>query len=371
MLNQLKSFNWTKKNIIFIGALLVFLIAGLMYFFMSPSNELQPVLKFKEERRVAVEVKTVELDKISKNLTAVGTLVAYQSVVIKSDLPGRVKEVFFKEGGDVKKDDVLIELDDELNKIDVKSTEAKYQLSKSEFERAQELHGKQYLSSKESEKALSNLKLAEAELEGARLKLSRTKLKAPFDGVVGIMKDVGTGTYLAPNQDLVTIVSVNPMKVDFKVPGSYLKSVMAGQKVKVFVDGFDKEETEGQIDAIDSKVDALGHSLLVRATIPNASGHFKPGLFARVSIVIGENDKAVVIPETAIERNGNQEFVYTVVQGAAVMTPIVTGVKENGRVEVLNGLKEKDTIVIAGTVRDGYQVKIVKSLETPKLKKEF
>jgi membrane fusion protein (multidrug efflux system) len=148
--------------------------------------------------------------------------------------------------------------------------------------------------------------------------------------------------------------------VDFKVPGSYLKSIEVGQKVKITVDGYDHEFSDGAIDAIDSKVDAQGHGLKIRATVPNQLGQLKPGLYAKVTVVIGENEKALIVPEKCLTRNGNEESVLIAEDGIAKEVPVVTGVRENGRVEILKGLKSKNKVIVAGFVRNGYPVTINK-----------
>ena len=313
-----------------------------------------------------VEVQEVEVGKMSKVLNSIGTLVAYQSVDIKTDMPGRVKKILFSDGFLVKKDEILIEFEDDLQKAKLKQAEANYALNKAKFDRTQELHGKQYTSAKDKDKDLAELKQSEAQLDIARVELAKTKLIAPFDGGVGIMKNISVGSYVQPNTDIVTLVNLNPIKVDFKIPGAYLKAIQVGQKVKISVDGYDGESVEGEIEAIDSKVDAVGHGLVLRAKITSQDGTLKPGLFARVSVVIGENPKSLIIPEKALERNGNEEFVLVVANGTAAKKQVITGVKENGRVEILKGLRAKEQVIISGqqTVRDGYPVSVSKSISS-------
>ncbi len=361
ILETLKKVKLSGKAVMGLSILGLLIVGGISYKIVSSPSDLKGLerLLAKKERSFPVEVQEVEIDKISKFLTSVGTLIAHQSVAIKSDVPGRVKQILFTDGFSVKKDDLLIEFDDETEKASLKIAEAQYELAKADFDRNQELHDKKYLSSKEREKAVATLKQREGELDAARAKLAKTKLKSPFDGVVGVMKDVSIGTYVQPSQELVTVVNLNPMKVDFKVPGSYLKAVQVGQKVKIKVDGYD-EEVQGEIEAIDSKVDAVGHGLLIRAKLANQDGRLKPGLFVRVSVVIGENDKAFVVPEKAIDRNGNEESVFIVFRNMAKKVPVVTGVRDSGRVEILKGLNPKDRVIIAGNmnIKDGYPVAV-------------
>ncbi len=371
-LEKSKENNNSNVWVIFLGALSFLLIVSIGAYIIvsytsavkeSPEATAEKSFGGSRERSYPVEAREVEIGKMSKILNSIGTLVAHQSVDIKTDMPGRVRKILFNDGFSVKKDDVLIEFEDDLQKAKLKQAEASYALNKAKFDRTQELHGKQYTSAKDKDKDLAELKQAEAQLDIARVELAKTKLLAPFDGAVGIMKNISVGSYVQPNTDIVTLVNLNPIKVDFKIPGAYLKVIKVGQKVKISVDGYEGETVAGEIEAIDSKVDAIGHGLALRAKITSQDGTLKPGLFARVSVIIGENAKSLIIPEKAIERNGNEEFVLTVANGRAMKKQIITGVKEDGRAEVLKGLKPKELVIIAGQqqVRDGYPVTVSKT----------
>jgi membrane fusion protein (multidrug efflux system) len=375
ILEKFKNLKLSRSAVIIVSILGVLIVGGIAYKMVSSPSDgkggKEDLMKLfsKKERAFPVEVQEAEVGKMSKVMTSVGTLIAHQYVDIKTDLPGRVKNILFTDGFSVKKDDVLIEFDDDMQKADVKLEEATYAHNKAKFERTQELHGKQYSSSKERDKDLAELKQSEARLEVAKVKLAKTKLLAPFDGVVGILRNISVGAFVQQQTDLVTLVNLNPIRVDFKIPGSYLKSVKVGQKVKITVDGYEADLVEGEIEAIDSKVETVGHGLLVRAKISNQDGRLKPGLFARVSVVVGENDKAIIIPEKAVERNGNEEFILTVANGRAMKVQVITGVKEDGKVEILKGLKPQQTVIVAGQARDGYPVAVNKLL-APELSKK-
>ena len=161
ILETLKKVKLSRQAVMGLSILGLLIVGGISYKIVSsPSADKMSLEKLlaKKERSFPVEVQEVEIDKISKLLTSVGTLIAHQSVAIKSDVPGRVKQILFTDGFSVKKDDLLIEFEDDTEKASVKIAEAQYELAKADFDRNQELHDKKYLSSKEREKAVATLK---------------------------------------------------------------------------------------------------------------------------------------------------------------------------------------------------------------------
>src|SRR5690606_6629421 len=153
----------------------------------------------------------------------------------------------------------------------------------------------------------------------------------------------------------------DPIKVDFRVPELVLSSLRAGQAIRVTVDALPGETFEGEIFVIDPIVDENGRAVRLRARIPNPDRVLKPGLFARVRIVIDRRENAVLVPESAVFAEGRQRFVYRVVDGRAALTPIELGHRRPGEVEVVAGLAAGDVVVTAGhqQIRDGARVEVI------------
>lgn len=314
---------------------------------------------------VNVEVETVEFGPISKRILTVGHLSANASVVIKSEVNNRITKILFQEGSQVNKGDILIEFANEDAKAEVKQAKGELELREADFKRIEALHQKGVESQRKFDESRAGLKIAEAKLEAANARFDKTQIRAPFSGTIGIV-DIQEGSFVQAGQELVKLVDTTPIKVEFRVPEQNVHDVGSGQKVEIRVNSFKKKTFEGKVEAVDSAVEAKSHSLLLRATIPNDHEQLKPGMFADVSLVIGEKNDAIVIDESALERQGEIEFVWIVMNGKTYQKRVLTGTRENGRIEIVAGLQPGDMVVIAGQLRlvNGRHVKITNVLES-------
>ncbi len=314
---------------------------------------------------VNVEVETVEQGNISKRITTVGHLSANAAVTIKAETNNRITKMLFQEGAEVNKDQILIEFENADVKAELRQAEGELDLRKSDFERIEALRKKGVESQRKFDESLAGLKIAEGKVQAAQARLNKTIIRAPFEGIIGIV-DIKEGTYVQAGQELVKLVDNTPIKVEFRVPEKNVHDVGVGQKVEVKVNAFGAKNFEGKVEAVDSSVEEKSHSLLLRATIPNNSGLLKPGMFADVSLVIGEKSDAIVIDEGSVERQGETDFVWIVINGKAYRKPVLTGTRENGRIEIITGLQAGDMVVVSGQLRlvTGRGVKITDVLES-------
>jgi len=193
----------------------------------------------------------------------------------------------------------------------------------------------------------------------SRARLDKTDVRAPFSGILGLRR-VSPGDYVTPGQDLVNIEDIDPLKVDFRVPERYLANLSAGQRIRVRVDAFPDRSFEGRVYAVDPQIDPAGRSIAIRARIDNPERVLRPGLFARVRLIVDERPNALVIPEQAIVPRGERRYVFRVKDGKAVLTEVRVGQRRQGSVEVVEGLSEGDTVVTAGQlkIRDGVSVSL-------------
>lgn len=307
---------------------------------------------------VAVEVEKVETTTMPRLISSVGELRANAFVEIHSEISGCIKKICFKEGTEVNQGDLLIKFDDEQAQAEYRSYEAQYLLAKAEFERLEKMMKSGATSAREFDKAKGEMKMAQAKMEAAKAQIKKTEIIAPFEGRIGIT-DVCEGAFVQPNQKLVTLVDQTPIKVDFKVPGKFVNDIGVGQSVELKVDACKGRLFHGVIEAVDSHVDTGTNSVAVRATIPNEDGVLKAGLFVTVSVVVGEQSGIITVDESALERIGEQEFVFIIERGKARRVGVLTGAHSAGRVEVI-GLSEGQDVVTAGQLRlvDGKRVKI-------------
>ena len=309
---------------------------------------------------VPVEVAQATVGPIQRRITALGTLRSNESVVIRPEIAGRIAEFRFEEGGRVSGGQPLVVLDDSVYAAELGQVEASLELSRANFERAVDLLGRNAGTAKARDEALAALRADQAAVELARARLEKVVIKAPFDGVVGLRK-VSVGDFVNVGQDVVNVEQIDPLKADFRVSEVYLPAVSAGQRLQLTVDAYPDRVFDGQVYAIDPLIDVNGRSVLLRARLPNPDGVLRPGLFARVSLVINEKEDAVQVPEQALMPQGGEQFVFRVVDGKATLTEVVPGLRRDGMVEVLEGLGRDDVVVTAGQlkIRDGAAVQPV------------
>ncbi len=324
----------------------------------------------RQSRIVTVEAEVVKTGTMTKRIVAVGTIRANASVTIRSEMNGRIKELLFTEGASVKKDQPIIQFEDADAKAELKQAEAEMVLRKADFDRIAKLHEQKIGSTKDYDKSRAELSIAEARLDAARSRVDKTLIKAPFEGTIGLI-DVSVGAYVQAAQDLVSVVDATPIKVDFKVPEKHVHDIGVGQTIEVRIDAFKDRIFKGTVEAVDAKVETESHSIAIRGSIPNEDNLLRPGLFAHIGLIIGEQGDTIQVDEAAVDREGEIEFVWVVEKGKASRRRILTVVRENGKIEIIAGIRPGQVVVTAGQLKlsDGVRVK-VSNFEEEAAKKE-
>lgn len=315
---------------------------------------------------IAVQVFQVQPTTVKEDLQAVGSLQSNESVILRPEVSGRIATIGFKDGQVVRKGQMLIALDNALNAAEVAQMQAENDLALANLKRSEDLASRKFISSSAQDTAASNAQVADAKLKLAQARLSKMRILAPFDGVVGI-RGVSLGDYVKDGTDLVNVEDVRILKVDFRLPERNLTQIKVGQGIEVVADALPGERFVGQIDAINPRVDANGRSLELRGRLENTAGKLRPGMFVRVRVIVGERTNALLVPEEAIVPQGADFFVYKVVEGQARRVPVKIGVRRDALVEIIDGLTSGDQVVTAGMrlSRDGQPVRILQPDAAP------
>jgi membrane fusion protein (multidrug efflux system) len=322
-------------------------------------------------RPPTVEVARVETLRLIDDAQAVGSLRSRQSVVLRPEVSGRITQINFRDAERVRRGQLLVQLDDQLPLAQVKQAEAELSIARANHKRNQELVEEKFIAQRAVDESAANLQVAEAKLALARATLARLKIVAPFDGVAGI-RNISVGDYLKDGADIVNIEDLDAMFVDFRLPERYQTKILPGQAASIEVDALPNRRFSALIVAVDPLVDANGRSVGVRGCIDNRRVELRPGMFARVTPVFGVRENATVIPEEAIVPQGGRQFVYRLTEGPDQDTRIAqrvdvrVGVRQPGKVEILEGLQAGDLVVTAGQQRiqkDGMPVRL---LELPR-----
>jgi membrane fusion protein (multidrug efflux system) len=315
---------------------------------------------------VGVEAVPVQRSALADDTSAVGSLRAAESVVLRPEIAGRIARIAFREGVAVRKGQLLIALDDSTQAADLQQAKANLALARSNFERTEDLFRKKFLSASAQDQAAANLKVQEAATAQAQARWAKTHIVAPYDGVIGI-RNVSVGDYVKEGQDLVNLEDISGLKVDFKLPERYLGRVQKGQSVELSSDARPGKTVSATVDAIDPLIDASGRAIALRARLANPEGKLRPGLFVRVRLIFGSHRDVLTVPEEALVPSGADQYVFRVADGKAQRVKIVTGARRDARVEVVEGLNADDLVITAGhmKIRDGAPVSVVAAAPPP------
>jgi len=308
---------------------------------------------------MVVEATKVVRQPLPQTITAVGSLRSDESVTLRPEVAGRVNAILFKEGQNVSKGMTLVRLDPAINQAEVQQAKANLVLAKSKFDRAVELSQRNFISGQAKDEAENNLRVAEAAVALVEARLAKTEIKAPFAGVIGL-RVVSVGDYVKEGADMVNLEAIDPLKVDFRVPETYMRQVQPGQTLTVTLDALPGRRFDGKVLAVNPLIDAAGRSVVIRAIVRNADTSLRPGMFTRVNLITRDDKDALVIPEQAIVPQGDEQFVFRIVDGKAARVKVDIGQRRDGKVEVLKGLNVNDMVVTAGQLklREGMPVTI-------------
>jgi membrane fusion protein (multidrug efflux system) len=311
-----------------------------------------------------VEVVELKPVRVLEAITAVGSLRSNESVVLRPEVSGRIAAIGFRDGQAVRRGQLLVGLDATLNEAEVAQARAEFDLANSNLKRTEDLASKNFVSSSAQDQAASNVQVAEAKLKLAEARLAKMRIIAPFDGVVGI-RNVSIGDYVKDGAELVNVEDIRTLKVDFRLPERYFTQLKAGLPVEVSADALPGMRYVGNVDAINPRVEASGRSLEVRAKLNNSDGQLRPGMFARVRVLLGDRPNALMVPEEAVVPLGDDFFVYTVADGKARRVRVKLGVRREAQVELLEGVRAGEQVVTAGirVQRDGQPVRVVSAAQ--------
>ena len=318
-------------------------------------------------RPPSVEVAKVEVARLSDDTQAVGSLRSRRGVVLRPEVSGRITQLNFNDGQRVKKGQVLVQFDDQLQQAQIQQSMAELSIALANQKRNQELVGQNFISQRSLDESAANLQVAQAKLALSKATAERLKIIAPFDAIAGI-RGVNVGDYLKDGADIVNIEDIDAIFVDFRLPERFQAKVKRGQTAMLAMDALPGRKYSAKIQAIDPLIDANGRSVGIRGCIDNRQMQLRPGMFARVNAVFGVRENARVIPEEAIVPQGGKQFVIKLLPGDTAQNRISQrvevklGLRSPGKVEVLEGLELGDTVVVAGqqrVQRDGMTVSLV------------
>ncbi|HWH74247.1 MAG TPA: efflux RND transporter periplasmic adaptor subunit [Methylibium sp.] len=303
---------------------------------------------------VPVEVARAIAQDLSDDTTAVGSLRSRQGVMVRPEVSGRVVRLGFRDGERVKRGQLLVQLDDALQRAQLSQAEAQLAIARTTLQRNQELVAQNFVTQSVVDQARANVDVAEAQVALARAQLEKLRIVAPFDGQAGI-RAVNVGDYLKDGADIVALEDSSSLYVDFSLPERYAARLAPRQPVEVAIDALPGERFGAVVLALEPQITADGRAIAARATVPNADARLRPGMFARVRVVLAERPGAVLVPEEALVPQAGKDWLIKVVDGpqgpASLRVEVRTGLRRDGQVEIVSGLAAGERVVTAGQAR--------------------
>jgi membrane fusion protein (multidrug efflux system) len=299
---------------------------------------------------IPVKTALARHERVVETASAVGQLIANETVTIRPEIDARVTALHFSEGQRVAKGALLVSLDDAEERARIASSEAELELARRRLARSEDLVAKNFLSRQALDQDNAAVQAAEARAAELRARAAKFRLHAPFAGKVGL-KRVSPGAYVGKGADIVELADTATLKLDVAVPQVYIPRLRAGLPVRVSVDAYPGETFHGTVYAHEASLDPASRTIRVRARVPNRDGRLAPGMFARVSADLGARANSVVIPEQALTPKGGEVMVFKVVNGQAQPAKVVTGARMPGKVEIIEGLAAGDEVVIEGQIK--------------------
>jgi membrane fusion protein (multidrug efflux system) len=320
----------------------------------------QPAAQAAKPMGLPVRAVPVEVGKVSDEVTAVGSLLAEESVIIRPEIDGRIVGLHFQEGQAVAAGTRLVSIENSEFDAQAAAVRADLRTEEQRLSRTRELHQQNFISKDALDVQLGAVDRLKAHLAEAESRVAKSVIRAPFSGTVGL-RMVSPGAYVKAGADIVRLESIGTIKADFRIPELYMSKLGSNQEIVVRLDAYPGEEFRGRIYAVEPVVDEQTRTILMRARIPNKGNKLKPGMFVRVAVTLANRPNAIIVPEQAIWPQGQDNFVFRVVDGKAALTKIQIGNRQPGRVEIVQGLNATDTVVTEGQIklRDGAPVMVM------------
>ncbi len=311
-------------------------------------------------RGLPVRAEVVKVGDVVDEVTAVGSLIADESVIIRPEIDGRIVGLHFREGQAVSRGQKLVTMDASEFQAQLAGVNADLRIEKQRYTRAKELFEQKFITKEALEIQAGTVERYVARVQEVQVRVDKTVIWAPFAGIIGL-REISPGAYVKAGDDIVRLANLDSIKVDFRLPEIYLAKVGRDQAVALGVDAYPGEIFHGRVYAVQPVVEEETRTALMRARIPNKGHRLKPGMFVRVALTLSTRQNAITVPEQALWPQGKDNFVFRVVDGKVALIKVELGKRGLGEVEIRKGLSAGDMVVTEGQIklRDGAPVMVM------------
>jgi membrane fusion protein, multidrug efflux system len=344
---------------IIVGLLLALLVGALVGFNAFRSKMIAQFFANNKPPPATVTVADAQSEVVPNLLTAVGDLAAVHQVNVTSDVSGRITDIMFTAGSNVKAGAALVQLFDAPEQGDLASFKAQATVAQLSLDRAKQLASRQFGPQATVDQAQAAYDQANAGIAKTQAIISQKLVRAPFDGELGV-RHVEVGQYLTAGTQIVSLTDLSELYANFTVTEKDSSALKIGQTVRISVDAYPNRSFEGKITAIEPQIATETRNIRVQGTIANPDHILKPGMFATTTVVLPDKPAVVTVPETAVDYTLYGDSVFLITEKkeddgktslTAVRTFVRTGNRVNGRAEILSGLKPGDGVVAVGQLK--------------------
>jgi membrane fusion protein (multidrug efflux system) len=292
---------------------------------------------------MTVDAMVVSEQSLMADIEVPGSLIANETTEIHPEMSGRLTQLNIQEGRTVSRGTLLAKLYDGDLQAQMRKLQVQLKIAEQTENRQAQLLKIQGISQQDYDLSLLQVQSLRADMEIVREGIRKTEIRAPFSGKLGL-KNVSPGAYVTPATVLTSVSQLDKIKIQFSVPERYGSQLKNGMNVSFRVDGSPKEFT-ASILATESTVEESTRSMTARAIVKEKDVVLLPGAFAKVTIILGENEKALMVPNSVIIPSGRAKQIFTYEGGKAMMKEVVTGVRDSTNVEVISGIERGDTVI--------------------------
>lgn len=348
-----------KRGLVII---IVLVVLGIIFIprlgWFSVKSEIPDVAPRKGSGVLTVEGVVARNSLSSNGIQVVGTMLANEEVELVAEIVGKVRRIYFQEGSHVRKGDLLLKVDDADLQAQLSRAEFQRKLLSEKLERQRILLKRESISREAFDQLQTDYNVLEADIELLKVKISRTEIRAPFDGVMGF-RYVSEGSYVQPSSKIATIVDNSVLKFEFSVSEKYAARDLNGRRIDFRVTGSDRLYA-AQVYAVDPLIDIKTRMILLRARYDNRRNELMPGMFAKGTLMVGGENEYIAIPTEAVVPEMEGKRMWVVKNGKAVSVPVQTESRDEKNVEVISGIQVGDTVLTGGLMqlREGMNVSV-------------
>jgi len=353
-----------KRTRIIVIILIILCIAGMIiYPFLMGTGSDKTGKDITSQKRIDkplfVKAQVIEYETMVDKFLTIGSIIPDEEVSLSFETAGKIIQITFQEGSVVRKGQLLARVNDAILQAELRKLQAQIPLAEAKVNRQKILLDKDVVSKESYEQVVTDLETLKADIELVKSKIELTELKAPFDGVIGL-RSVSEGQYVDPTTRIAILTKISPLKIEFSINERQTNSIKEGIKLKFHLQD-DPNIYSASVYAVESLLDVKTRTLKARALYPNTDGKLKPGRSCSIEIQMQEIRNTIAVPSEAVIAELGNDLAYIYREGKAEQVKLTKGIRTESKLQILDGLKVGDTLIVTGTMqlRTGMPVEIM------------